>query len=389
MKEGDEMKKTVALLLCLCVAFSLAACGNESAEETDTPSSTISPSETVTEPTAQAAAPDGDSNILIAYFTWAENTVVDNPDEVDVDATTSASVLPPGNAARMAGWIGERVGGDLFSIVVTEPYSSDYDECLDRAADEKAENARPELVNHIENMEDYDIVFLGFPNWWYTVPMAIHSFLEEYDFSGKTVIPFVTHGTGGLSSTIRDMTSSLPASATVLDAIGVYRPEVDQSQPAVLEWLDGLGFTEESQQETGTGGDEAEMEQESGDSSESSERRLILSVEGHEIPIVLYDTPAADALYDMLPLELSFEDYNGIEKISYLPESIPTDGEPESCDPDVGSFCLYAPWGNLSIFYQDFRVSNGLIMLGHIESGIEILAGMSQDFTATLTAAAD
>lgn len=70
----------------------------------------------------------------------------------------------------------------------------------EEAAYEKAENARPELVSHVENMEQYDTIFLEFANWWYTVPMAIHSFLEEYDFSGKTVIPFVTHGTGGFAS---------------------------------------------------------------------------------------------------------------------------------------------------------------------------------------------
>lgn len=177
------------------------------------------------------------SNILIAYFTWAENTHVEHPENVDVDAQTSASVLAPGNAAKIANWIQQEVGGDLFSIVVTEPYSSDYDECLDRAAEEKAAKARPKLVNHVENMDDYDIVFLGFPNWWYTVPMAVHSFLEEYDFSGKTVIPFVTHGTGGLASTIKDIEADLPKSTTVLEPIGVYRPEVDGSRNKVIEWV--------------------------------------------------------------------------------------------------------------------------------------------------------
>lgn len=182
------------------------------------------------------------SNILIAYFTWAENTYVENPDDVDIDAETSASVLPPGNAAKLAGWIQEETGGDLFSIVVTEPYSSDYDECLDRAADEKADHARPQLLFHVDNMEDYDIVFLGFPNWWYTVPMAVQSFLEEYDFSGKTVIPFVTHGTGGLSSTVNDVTAALPDSATVLEPVGVYRPEVDESRQKIQEWINRLGL---------------------------------------------------------------------------------------------------------------------------------------------------
>lgn len=194
-------------------------------------------------PSPAAPKPEPENpRILIAYFTWADNTVVEDPSAVDVDASTSASVLVPGNAAKMAGWIQAKVGGDLFSIQVGEPYSSDYDECLDRAADEKAENARPALTSHVGNMEDYDIVFLGFPNWWYTVPMAVLSFVEEYDFSGKTVVPFVTHGTGGLSSTIRDLTAALPDDVTVLEAIGVYRPEVDNSRSAVEAWVDGLNL---------------------------------------------------------------------------------------------------------------------------------------------------
>ncbi len=198
---------------------------------------TESPTETPTEPPEEPS-----EKILIAYFTWAENTHVEDPSAVDVDATTSASVLLPGNAAKLAGWIQQEVGGDLFSIVVEEPYSSDYDECLDRAADEKATNARPKLTNHVEDMSQYDVVFLGFPNWWYTVPMAVHTFLEEYDFSGKTVVPFVTHGTGGLASTIEDITADLPDSVTILEPIGVYRPDVDGAQPAIQEWLANLNL---------------------------------------------------------------------------------------------------------------------------------------------------
>lgn len=92
-----------------------------------------------------------------------EDKADENPEAVDVDATTSASVLPPGNTAKMANWIRERAGGDLFSIVVEETYWEDYDECLDRAADEKADNARPGLVYHVENMQEYDVIFLGYP----------------------------------------------------------------------------------------------------------------------------------------------------------------------------------------------------------------------------------
>lgn len=242
------MKKWIMVLLAVAVFLTAAGCGQKTekapASEPGKSSDATSRPELAPLPeTVPAAAPEaGSPRILIAYFTWADNTVVEDPDAVDVDATTSASVLAPGNAAKIADWIQQEVGGDLFSIVVTEPYSSDYDECLDRAADEKADNARPALVNHVGNMENYDIVFIGFPNWWYTLPMAVLSFVDEYDFSGKTIVPFCTHGTGGLSSTIRDLTAALPDDVTILDAIGVYRPDVDSSRPAVQEWIAGLNL---------------------------------------------------------------------------------------------------------------------------------------------------
>ena len=237
------MKKPMTFLLALGMLISLAACGGTtSGQGSSTPPADSQTTEDASEGSREQPqnTDENESNILIAYFTWADNTVVEDPSSVDVDATTSASVLAPGNAAKLASWIQQEVGGDLHSIVVEEPYSSDYDECLDRAADEKAENARPALASHVDNMEDYDIVFLGFPNWWYTLPMPVLTFVEEYDWSGKTVVPFVTHGTGGLSSTIRDLTVALPEDVTILDPIGVYRPEVDDSQPAVQEWIAGL-----------------------------------------------------------------------------------------------------------------------------------------------------
>ena len=120
---------------------------------------------------------------------------------------------------------------------------------------------------------------------------------------------------------------------------------------------------------------------------EATARKLKMTVDGQEIPVTLYDTPAANALYEMLPLELSFEDFNGIEKISYLSQELPTEGEPDGCDPDVGDLCLYAPWGNLSVFYQDFRYSDNLILLGHVDSGMELLAGQNEDFSVTLESA--
>lgn len=80
---------------------------------------------------------------------------------------------------QLAGWVQEETGGDLFSIQVAEPYPSDWDECLDRANEEQGSNARPTLTGQVENLDQYDTVFLGYPNWWYGVPMALLTFLEE------------------------------------------------------------------------------------------------------------------------------------------------------------------------------------------------------------------
>ncbi|WP_278847010.1 flavodoxin [Brachyspira pilosicoli] len=182
------------------------------------------------------------NKILIAYFTWSDNTVVENPDSIDVDAETSASVLSPGNAELIANWIAEETGGDLFSIKTQNKYSSDYDECLNQARKERDNNERPALVGRVNNIDDYDVIFLGFPNWWYTCPMAVFTFVESYDLEGKTIIPFCTHGTGGLSRTIRDLKKLLPENCEVLEPIGVYRPEVKNSKSRVLDWLRKLGY---------------------------------------------------------------------------------------------------------------------------------------------------
>ena len=227
------MKRYFFTVFSILLSFSLVACSSLSQEE-------VVQENEIEEVIEESDSLSESSKILIAYFTWADNTVVEDPSTIDVDATTSASVLALGNAAKLANWIQEEVGGDLFTIKVEDLYSSNYDECLDRASEEKASNARPALATHVENMDEYDIIFLGFPNWWYTIPMAVHTFLEEYDFSGKTIIPFVTHGTGGLSNTINDLTNSLDETVTILEPIGIYRLDVDDSHSAIQQWLTSL-----------------------------------------------------------------------------------------------------------------------------------------------------
>ena len=244
------MKKVFSILVMLCLFVGLTACsGAQPPDESSSADASKADSEsnlagsvgtqtnTEDSPSSQPEESGNSSKILIAYFTWAENTSVADPDSVDVDATTSASVLMPGNVGLLAQWIEEETGGDKFSILTEEPYSSDYDTCLDRAIEEHDNNARPAIQGHIDNMDDYDIVFLGFPNWWYSCPMALLTFIEEYDLSGKTIIPFCSHGTGGFAASLQDIGNVLPGDCTVLEEFGAYRPEVAGSKDKLLKWL--------------------------------------------------------------------------------------------------------------------------------------------------------
>ncbi len=197
------------------------------------------------------------SDVLIAYFTWAENTRIEDRSRAireanthvfsmergsGADAVTTASVLPPGNTAMMASWIQQVTGGDLHSIKVNDLYSCYWDECLDRAYMEKSRQARPSLTETLSDLDEYEVVFLGFPTWWYTIPMAVATFVESHDFSHKTVIPFVAHGTSGTARTIRDLTQLLPSSTEVSEEIGLYRSEIRQSRNEVVSWLSDLGY---------------------------------------------------------------------------------------------------------------------------------------------------
>ena len=176
--------------------------------------------------------------VLIAYFSWADNTAFNK----NMDVLASASSTIPGNTAVMAQLINSQIGGELYSIKVKEAYPYDYDKCLDRAMDEKGHEARPELLNTINNFDDYDIIFLGFPNWCYTAPMAVFSFIEQYDFSNKTVIPFCSHGTGGVAGSVKDITTNLPSTTKVFPVIEINRDDMGNAEALIDARLDSIGF---------------------------------------------------------------------------------------------------------------------------------------------------
>ena len=135
-------------------------------------------------------------------------------------------------------------GADLFSIQTSVDYPGDIDELIDYASSEQEEDVRPELTSHIENLDDYDTVFIGYPLWWYDLPQVMYSFFDEYDFSGKTLIPFDVHNGSRLSDTVETIQELEPDARVITDGFTISQSTVAEETESVAEevssWLQGL-----------------------------------------------------------------------------------------------------------------------------------------------------
>lgn len=223
------MKKAFLIILSLIMIHALSAC--ENAKNADISSNA-----------SQSAASDNtdSSRLLIAYFSVPEN--------VDAtDAVAGASIVVKdgeklGNTEYVANIIAQTTGGDLFRIETAEDYPLEHDALVDQAAEEQREQKRPALSGHVENFERYDTVILGFPNWWSDLPMPVYTFLEEYDFGAKTIIPFVTHGGSGFSSILNTISQLEPGAHVSDNTLSLSRNDVAQSEQQVVEWAESLGI---------------------------------------------------------------------------------------------------------------------------------------------------
>lgn len=196
--------RALALLLAAMLPLSLSACASGS------PAATAAPTQA-----PQSAAPA------------ATDAPAETPEtgEPETDQPAAADV-----------------GGDLFSIRTSVVYPADGGELIDYAAQEQEENARPELTTHIENLDGYDTIFIGYPNWWADLPMAVYSFFDEYDFSGKTIIPFNVHNGSRFSRTIQTIQELEPDATVVEDGFTVSEQTVADAAEDVAAWLEGLGY---------------------------------------------------------------------------------------------------------------------------------------------------
>ena len=340
------MKRIFAVLTTLLLLGTLTACGGT---ENQTPPDLSQAAQKENLPegeptsTTDGSAPttDGETRVLVAYF--------------------SAT----GNTEHIARYIQTVLDADLYEIVPEEPYTDDdlnYGDDTCRANREQNDSdTRPAIAGTLEHPEDYDVVFLGYPIWWGQAPKIICTFLESYDFGGVTIVPFCTSGSSGIGSSAENLYALAPDA----NWLSGQRFSGNASQEEVAAWVEELGLPQSSAVE--------------------GETQLLLTFEGGEAVISLENNATTQDFLTMLPATLTFEDYAGSEKISYLDQQLSTADRPASYDPQIGDIALYIPWGNLAIFYGDIGNSSDLVPMGKVISGLELLSAMEGEFEVSVS----
>ena len=287
---------------------------------------------------------------LIAYFSLGHNC----GNFETADATTSASIVIDndvryGTTEYIATLIQQQVGGDLYSIEVTEPYSQDFNEVIDQNHAEMAEDILPELVGEPLDISQYDTIYIGYPVWATTTPRAIHTFLNQYDLSGKTVIPFCTHngyGKGNSESVI----ANLCPQSTILEGTAVDSRNIFSSEEIISQWLMDIGI------------------------QNTEETAIQISVGGYNLNGVIYDTPLAKEIMEMMPLTISMVGYGGREYYGSMP-STPENSGNGQLNFENGDI-TYCPTNNtLAIFYAQTSRPNltmEVIPIGKVTSDLSV-----------------
>lgn len=166
------------------------------------------------------------SNTLIAFYSRADENYVNG----------MIKTLDRGNTEVAADIIQQLTDAKMFKIEQIQPYSKDYNECIAQAQADQKRNARPEIKNYPETIEPYDVIYLGFPNYWGTMPMAVFTFLEHFDFSGKIIKPFCTHEGSGMGNSVKDI-EKLCSGAKVEKGLAIRGGSVENSKKEIAQWV--------------------------------------------------------------------------------------------------------------------------------------------------------
>ena len=238
-----KTKRVVAAVLAVLTLFNLTACGGK-AENTN---------KGLSDQTAAQTEFKGNDNsgskTLIVSFSYFDNTDSDSINSKRyADSMSSASVTVidgkrNGNNDVVADILKDKTGADVFQIITKQQYSPNYDDgIVEQARTDGQNKVKPELASHIANIDSYDTFIIVYPIWWYDMPMAMYTFFDEYDFSGKTIAPVVTSGGSGLMNTVNSI-KNLEPKATVTDGLAIYQTDVADCESDVTQWLDKVGIS--------------------------------------------------------------------------------------------------------------------------------------------------
>ena len=219
--------KTYIFLALSCAPLAFASCGDDENNDINVPTAEV--------------VPGTNHHVLVAYFSEPL------PDGVDANTSASRVIVNGdlyGSVQYMATVIGSATGGDMVRIQTATPYPGNYDDLAAQANNERQNGTYPELATHIENFDDYDVIFVGYPIWWYQMPMAMYSFFSAYDFTGKTIVPFSSHGGSGWSGSV-DAIAGMEPNATMVNGYSISRTSVAGSENGIRDWLRRIGMLEQ------------------------------------------------------------------------------------------------------------------------------------------------
>lgn len=315
------MKKSLAFVGGILLMLFLMACGAETSELKTSKVNNSKAYEDSSQTIAEEALTDtrptiteengvleeqNKNGVLIVYFSRFGNT--EYPD--NIDASTSASIVIDNNTfgttEYLAGIIQEGTGGDFHLIRTQKPYPADFDELREQNHSEMDEEYLPPLMESNLDMSQYDMVFIGYPVWAADVPQAVLSFLNEYDLSEKTVIPFCTHdgyGAGNSYSTIREVSHA----AESPEGLAIEAKDVRDAADTVAAWLENVNITKQENR------------------TEDGETAITITIGEIVLDGVIYDTALAQEIKDKLPLTISMVSYGGREYyggVDFYPENL-------------------------------------------------------------------
>lgn len=353
------MKKSRLHLLFLCVLMTVLAGCYDLPEESVSPTFSSGTEETAPAPTDSLTAgfteyadyepypadilplmPGTASDVLIAYFSRSANTYI--PQDMDVDAVTSASLMVSpsggitGNAQKIAEWIADTTGGDLYAIQTEFTYPADYEQTVSVGEGQDTDGYLPELVGALEDPGQYRYIYLVYPIWHYTLPAPVCSFLTDYDFSGSTIYAFTTNAGSRFGDTIERI-QALQPHAEVVEGISVSQQAVPEAKAEVI------AKAEEFMQQTGQA-DETQT-------PSTEEQVMQIQIGEYIFDVLPAQTQAAKELTELLaqgPVTIAMSDYGGFEKVGPLRTELSASNE--QITTEAGDIMLYNG-DNIVLFY--------------------------------------